>query len=274
MAEPSVVIVTGASSGAGRATARALAARGYRVFGTSRSPAADATPAVEMLPLDVRSDESVAACLAAVSAAAGRLDVLVNNAGFEQAGALEELSLDEARAQFETNFFGVVRMVKAALPLMRQQRSGRIINVSSLSGLSPIPFMGIYAASKFALEGYTEALRMEVKPFGIQVSQIEPGFLRTPMMNHRQVAAQPIADYDPWRQRAYDAIRDYEEKGPGPELVADTVLAILASPKPRLRYLAGGQARLVTRLRWLLPEAAFEQGARRTFRLDMATPPG
>jgi NAD(P)-dependent dehydrogenase (short-subunit alcohol dehydrogenase family) len=263
-----VVLVTGASSGAGQATARLLAERGYRVFGTSRNPGAGATSAAEMLPLDVRSDDSVAACLVAVSGAAGRLDVLVNNAGYEQAGALEELSLDEARAQFETNFFGVVRMVKAVLPLMRRQQGGRIINVSSLSGLSPIPFMGIYSASKFALDGYTEALRHEVKPFGIHVSQIEPGFLRTPMMNHRLAAAQPMAEYAVWRQRAYDAIRAYEEKGPGPELVAETVLRIATSRRPRLRYIVGGQAKLVTRLRRFLPESAFEQGLRSSFRLD------
>jgi NAD(P)-dependent dehydrogenase (short-subunit alcohol dehydrogenase family) len=221
-----------------------------------------------MVALDVRSDDSVAACLSAVSGSAGRLDVLVNNAGYEQAGALEELSLDEAKAQFETNFFGVVRMVKAVLPLMRRQVRGQIINVSSLSGLSPIPFMGIYSASKFALDGYTEALRLEVKPFNIHVSQIEPGFLRTPMMNNRQVAAQRIAEYDPWRQRAYDAIRAYEEKGPGPELVADAVLKVADSKKPRLRHIVGQQAKFVTRLRRFFPEEAFELGVRSTFRLD------
>ena len=221
-----------------------------------------------MLPLDVRSDDSVAACLSAVSGLADRLDILVNNAGYELAGALEELSLDEAKAQFETNFFGAVRMVKAVLPLMRRQQQGQIINVTSLAGLSPVPFMGIYSASKFALDGYTEALRLEVKPFNIRVSQIEVGFLRTPMMNHRQVAAGPIAAYDPWRQRAYDAIRAFEEKGPGPELVADTVLTIAASKTPRLRYVVGQQAKFVTRLRRFLPEGAFEQGVRGTFRLD------
>ena len=198
MAVQKVVLVTGASSGAGQATARLLAQRGYRVFGTSRSPAGgEVTPGLEMLSLDVRADASVAACIDAVSSRAGRLDVLVNNAGYELAGALEELSLEEARSQFETNFFGVVRMVKAVLPLMRQQKEGWIINVSSLSGISPIPFMGMYSASKFAVEGYTEVLRQELKPFNIHVSQIEPGFLKTPMMNHRQVAAQTIGAYDP-----------------------------------------------------------------------------
>ena len=269
MAEQRVVLVTGASSGVGQSTARLLARNGYRVFGTGRSPGgAGDTQGVTMLPLDVRSDDSVAACLGAVSGQAGRLDILVNNAGYELAGALEELSLDEAKAQFETNFFGVLRMVKAVLPLMRRQKQGQIINVSSLAGLSPIPFMGIYSASKFALDGYTEALRLEVKPFNIRVSQIEPGFLRTPMMNNRQVAAGRIAEYDPWRQRAYDAIRGYEEKGPGPELVAETVLKIAGSKTPRLRYVVGQQAKFVTRLRRFVPEGAFEKGVRGTFRLD------
>ena len=262
-----IALVTGASSGVGRATALALAGGGHRVFGTSRSPSSEGGP-VEMLRLDVRYDASVAACVAAVTGAAGRLDVLVNNAGYEQAGALEELSLEEARAQFETNFFGVVRMVKAALPIMRGQRSGRIVNVSSLAGLTPIPFMGMYSASKFALDGYTEALRLEVAPFGILVSQVEPGFLRTAMMQNRKAPERTIAEYDRWRERAFAAIRDYEEKGPGAELVADAILRSVTSRRPRLRYLVGGQARFVTTLRRFAPEAAFEKGARGTFRLD------
>jgi NAD(P)-dependent dehydrogenase (short-subunit alcohol dehydrogenase family) len=221
-----------------------------------------------MLPLDVRSDDSVAACVRAVSGLVDRLDLLINNAGYEQAGALEELSLEEAQAQFETNFFGAVRMIKAVLPAMRRWRHGQIINITSLAGLSPIPFMGIYSASKFALEGYTEALRLEVKCFNIRVSQVEVGFLRTPMMNHRQEAVERLTEYDPWRQRAFDAVHAAEQNGPGPELVAAAVVRIAASGTPRLRYVVGKQARFVTRLRWFLPAGAFEQGVRRTFRLD------
>ena len=160
--------------------------------------------------------------------------------------------------QFETNFFGVARMVKAVLPLMRRQRHGQIITVTSLTGLSAVPFMGIYSASKYALEGYNDALRLEVKPFNIHVSQVEVGFLRTPMMHHRQVSAGRITEYEPWRQRAFDAVRALEEKGPGPELVAETVLKIAASKTPRLRYIVGRQAKLVTRLRRFLPEPVFK----------------
>jgi NAD(P)-dependent dehydrogenase (short-subunit alcohol dehydrogenase family) len=266
MLDQRVVRITGASSGVGQSTARLLSHHGYRVFGTSRRPtSAEATPSFEMLPLDVRADESVRACVDAVVSRSGRLDVLINNAGYELAGALEELSPEEARAQFETNFFGVVRMVAAVLPLMRRRKGGHIINVSSLAGLSAIPFMGVYSASKFALEGYTEALRHEVKPFNIHVSLTEPGFLKTPMRDHRQLAANRLAEYDPWRQRALDAIRAHEEKGPGPESVAETLLYIVSSDTPRLRYLIGGEAKKVARLRRFLPAGLYEPGVRRNF---------
>jgi NAD(P)-dependent dehydrogenase (short-subunit alcohol dehydrogenase family) len=271
MADPRVVLITGASSGVGQSAARLLSRRQYEVFGTSRTPAsAGDIPGVEMLPLDVRRDDSVRACVEAVASRAGRLDVLINSAGYELAGALEELSSEEARDQFETNFFGVVRMVHAVLPWMRRQKRGLIINVSSLSGLSPIPFLGIYSASKFALEGYTEALRQEVKPFNIQVAMVEPAFLRTPMMSHRQVCANRIGEYDPWRRQALDAIRAYEEKGPGPDLVAETLLEIVSSTTPRLRHMIGQQAKSVARLRRFLPAGMYEQGVRRTFSLDKA----
>src|SRR5262245_28039263 len=147
-------------------------------------------------------------------------------------------------------------MVKAVLPLMRRQKQGHIINVSSLSGVSSIPFMGFYSASKFALEGFTEALRLEVSPFDIHVSLTEAGFLKTPMMNKRVASATQIEDYDVWRQRAFRAIRDHEQKAPGPELVSNAILRIIASRHPRLRHPIGSQAQLTTRLQRFLPEAA------------------
>jgi NAD(P)-dependent dehydrogenase (short-subunit alcohol dehydrogenase family) len=269
MTDRRVVLVTGASSGVGQSTARLLSQRDYTVFGTSRERSSAATiPNVEMLALDVREDDSVRACVEAVAGRGGRLDVLINNAGYELAGALEELSSEEARAQFETNFFGAVRMVNAVLPFMRQQKRGQIINVGSLSGLSSIPFLGAYSASKFALEGYTEALRHELKPFNIHVSLTEAGFLKTPMMNNRRAAANHMTAYDPWRRRALDAIRAHEEKGPGPDLVAEALLEIMSSTTPRLRYLIGKQAKSVARLRRFLPAGTYELGVRRTFGLD------
>ncbi len=269
MSDAKVILVTGASSGNGRATARLLAQRGHRVFGTSRNPAgAEKSPNVELVALDVQSDASVAACVKSVLDQAGRLDVLINNAGYELGGALEEISLDEARAQFETNFFGVARATKAVLPAMRRQQRGQIINISSLAGVAPIPFMGMYSASKHALEGYTEALRHEVQPFGIRISLVQVGFLNTPMMNARQLAAQRISAYDPWRQRALDAIRGYEEKGPGPELVAQAVARIVDDSSPGLRHVVGQEAIVVSSLKRFLPERLFEKGARSNFRLD------
>jgi len=265
-----VILVTGASSGIGRATAELLVGQGFKVFGTSRDPGRAAAPdGVEMLPLDVRSDDSAANCVARVLAAAGRIEVLVNNAGYELGGGLEETSLPELKALFETNFFGVIRMVNAVLPAMRGH-GGRLINISSLLGVSPAPFMGAYSATKFALEGYSEALGHELKPFGVSVSLVEPGFIKTPMRLKRQQAADPIDDYAPWRGRALAAVSAAEEKAPGPGLVAEAVLGIVKSRRPKLRYFVGGQAKLVAAQRRFLQEKAFEQGVRRTFRLDAA----
>ncbi|MCY1013953.1 SDR family NAD(P)-dependent oxidoreductase [Nannocystis pusilla] len=191
MREGTVVLITGASSGFGEAAARLLAARGpCRVFGTSRRAAGHDTPGgVEMLPLDVRSDASVAACVDAVMQRAGRIDVLVNNAGYTLAGAVEETAIDEAKAQFDTNFFGMARMVRAVLPVMRAQGGGRIVNVSSLAGLVGVPFHAHYSASKFAVEGLSEGLRQEVRRFGIHVSLIEPGDFKTAGTAARERAA-------------------------------------------------------------------------------------
>src|SRR5262245_20579880 len=270
MTDRRVVLITGASSGVGQATARLISRAGHRVFGTSRNPAGfEPVPAVTMLPLDIRNDDSVQACVNAVLSHAGQLDVLINNAGQELAGATEELSLNEAKSQFEINFFGVVRMVNAVLPVMRRQKHGQIVNVSSLSGLTSIPFLGIYSASKFALEVYTEAMRHEVKPFNIHVSLVESGVLKTPMRNNRQVAVNRIRDYDAWRERALNAIRAHEEKAPGPELVAEAVHEIIANERPRLRYAIGQEAKSITRLRRFLPAGMYEQGVRRNFALDM-----
>ena len=269
MADQKVVLITGVSSGIGQATAQLLAQRGFTVFGTSRHPsAAEKILGVEVLPLDVRVEESVNACVDAVLARAERLDVLVNNAGYVLRCAVEEAALEEARAQFETNFFGVVRMVKAVLPIMRRQGGGQIINISSLVGLVPLPFGGFYSASKFALEGYTEALRHEVKPFNIRVSLVEPGFIKTRLAENTRYPAQRIPDYDPWRQRVLEARQQYAEKAREPVLVAECVLSIIESGSPRLRYMVGKEAR-VARLREFLPESLFERGMRRRLHLDV-----
>src|SRR6266571_3502362 len=184
------VLVTGASSGIGQAIAQLLTARGFTVYGTSRKPTG------KLIPLDVRSDESVRACVDRV----GKIDVLVNNAGYSLMGSAEETSVDEAKAQLETNFFGVVRMVKAVLPAMRQALAGKIITIGSLAGITAIPFGAFYTASKFALEGYTEALWHELRPLGISVSVIEPGFVHTKIGEGTQIAAVSLGAYDSLRK--------------------------------------------------------------------------
>src|SRR5215510_1132990 len=175
-----VVLITGASSGIGRATAELLAARGYRVFGGVRAPATTrALAGVELVPLDVRDEASVKACVEKVRSRAGRIDVLVNNAGVNLVGAVEETSISQAQALFDTNVIGVLRMVQAVLPGMRRQGAGLIVNISSILGLIPAPYMGVYASTKHALEGLSESLDHEVRALGIRVVLIEPYYTRT-----------------------------------------------------------------------------------------------
>jgi NAD(P)-dependent dehydrogenase (short-subunit alcohol dehydrogenase family) len=267
MLKSNVALVTGVSSGIGWATAELLAQHGFRVFGTMRRPGENAPSGVEVLPLDVREDASVQSCVDRVLAAAGRLDLLVNNAGVALYGALEEVSTEQARAVFETNFFGVLRMTQAALPLMREQGRGRIVNVGSVAGFLPIPFEGIYSASKHALEGYSETLGLEVRRFGLHVSVIEPSFIRTNIDRNTAMADRLLAAYDDQRQRAIEALRRSIETGNPPTMVARAVLSAATSPKPRRRYLVGHDARILRSLRTLLPPSWFELGLRRRFRL-------
>src|SRR3954447_12401604 len=161
---------------------------------------------------------------------AGRIDLLVNAAGYLCAGGVEESPLAEARSQFETNYFGVVRMTQAALPGMREQRSGHIVTISSLAGLVPVPFWGHYNASKFAVEGLMETLRHEVRPFGIQVALVEPGNIKTPFYARPQAAG--MSEYAGARVRAFAVMGGFEDKAPGPEIVARKVLAIARDAHP------------------------------------------
>src|SRR2546428_4629691 len=213
-----VALVTGVSSGFGRAPAALLATHGFQVVGNSRPPIERPGGSYEMLPLDVCSEISVQACVQTILQRTGRIDLLVNNAGYAQGGALEENSLDDARAQFETNVFGVLRMLKAVLPVMRQQGGGQIITVSSILGIVAIPYLGLYASSKFALEGMIEALQDEVRPFPIRVSLVEPTFFRTHFA--AQPPATPLAVYEPARQSMLRYIQEAVAQGPDPELVA------------------------------------------------------
>jgi len=266
MADRRVAVVTGASSGIGAAIAGQLAAAGLRVFDASRSTPADPTAAIEHVTIDVSDDASVREGVADVLREAGRIDVLVNNAGYLCAGAVEEVSLADAQAQFQTNYFGVVRMTVAVLPGMRERNLGHIVTVSSLVGLVPVPFWGHYNASKFAIEGLMETLRHEVRPFGIQVAMVEPGNIKTPFYARPQ--PEGIAAYAGARGRAFGAMAEYERKAPGPDVVARKVVAIVNSAHPALRNKITKEARQFTLLKWLLPAGVFEAGVRRGFKLD------
>ena len=259
------VLVTGASSGIGQAIAQLLAQRGYNVFGTARKPGAAPRTGITMVALDVRSDDSVRTCVERVLSQAGRLDVLVNNAGYNLMGAAEETSLEEAKSQFETNFFGVVRMVNAVLPAMRKAGTGKIINIGSLAGITAIPFGGFYTASKFAIEGYSEALWHELRPLGISVSVIEPGFVHTAIGDATQLAQSSLTAYDGVRTRATSALARQVKAGIAPEAVAQAVLRTIESRAPALRYRVGADAVWLPRLKHAIPWPLFAAGVRRTF---------
>jgi NAD(P)-dependent dehydrogenase (short-subunit alcohol dehydrogenase family) len=260
-----VALVTGASSGIGAAIADALVKRSFRVFGTSRQPAT-LGPQVERIALDVGSQESVDDCVKQVLVAGGRLDVLVNNAGYLLAGAFEEATVEQAQGLFDTNYFGVVRLTRAVLPAMRQQRAGHIVTVSSLAGRVPVPFWGHYNASKFAVEGLMETLRYEVKPFGIRVCLVEPGAIKTPFYARPQASA--MVEYAPWRDAALGVMKGFEAKAPGPELVGAAVGRLVAKANPPLRTLVTREARIFSFLRWLLPAGMNEQATRLGFKIN------
>ncbi len=253
------ILVTGASSGIGRAVAAHLAKDGWRVFGTSRS-GRGGPEGVEMIACDVDSDDSVTRAVSAAAVHTGRIDALVNNAGWALMGAIEDTAIAEAKAQMETNFFGVLRMTRAVLPLMRTQGGGHIVNISSLSGVFGTPFSGVYSAAKFAVEGMSEALRLEARPFGIRVALVEPGDFRTNLPSMRRtVAAAAASEYAAAFQRFHKNQAKDEAKAPLPEPVAVLVAKILADPNPRARYSVGMfTQRMVGPLKRFLPGALFE----------------
>jgi NAD(P)-dependent dehydrogenase (short-subunit alcohol dehydrogenase family) len=258
-----VVLITGASSGIGAATAGAFAARGWRVFGTSRTPSASSE--ATLLPLDVRDDASVNACVAEVERRAGRIDALVNNAGELLFGPIEEVPLDAAHHLFETNFWGVARMVDAALPILRRQQRGHIINVGSIAGTTAIPLNGFYAASKHALRGYTEALRHEVHAFGVRVSLVAPGDFRTRLWEGSPLVPSTIEAYVPLRDRVMRAVELQLKGAEAPHPVAVRIVELAESDAPPLNNAVGGMAKLLPLMKAWMPEGVFERGVRRRF---------
>lgn len=264
-------LITGSNSGIGFATAIYLARRGYTVWATMRDLAksgelrarieSEQLP-IEIAQLDVCDDTSVQSAVERVVRTSGRIDVLINNAGYGLRGAVEEVSLDEWKRQFETNFFGAIRVTQAVLPHMRAQRSGAIVNISSVLGRFAIPFSGAYTASKFALEGLTETLRYELAPFNIRVILIEPGFIATRFQENAQLAQAAQRDDSPYsifKKASGRRVQRNIYRAAPPERVAETIYRAITHPNPKLRYPVGRDARLVLPLRRFLPERLFER---------------
>jgi len=262
-----VAIVTGAATGIGEATVRALHAAGYRVFGTYRKLPAAKVSGVDYVLCDVTSDEAVDAAVHEVLAKAGRIDLLVNNAGAGLVGAAEESSLEQARWVFDVNLFGVVRMTKAVLPSMRQQRSGCIVSISSVMGLIPSPFMALYSASKHAVEGYSQALDHEVRAFGIRAVLVEPSYTRTTFESNALVADQQSEAYAQGRANAEAVLRREVAKAGSPDVVAKAVVTAATAAKPQLRYTAGRDATTVSLLRRFVPDSAFDKSLRKRMQM-------
>ncbi|HKR38611.1 MAG TPA: oxidoreductase [Paraburkholderia sp.] len=265
----SVALVTGASSGIGKAIAIRLVEAGYRVYGTSRRGAQDSRQLFEMLPLDVTSDASVEAAITELLRLHGRIDVLVNNAGFGVAPAgAEESSIEQAKAIFETNFFGLVRMTRAVLPHMRRQESGRIINISSVVGFLPAPYGALYAATKHAVEGYSESLDHEVRTKGIRVSLIEPAYTKTHFDANLLAADSTLEVYRGMGAHVEKALSDAITKGDAPSVVADVVLKAATAARPKVRYTAGSLAGKLRLIRRFAPAGLIDAALRKDLGLD------
>jgi short-subunit dehydrogenase len=260
---PGVALVTGASTGIGYATAKALQNAGFRVFGTSRRAVAQRTDGVTMLTCDVTDDRSVAKLVYDVLAEAGRIDLLVNNAGVGLIGGAEESSTVQAQALFDVNVFGVLRVTNAVLPAMRRQGKGRIVNLSSVLGLIPAPYSALYASTKHAIEGYSESLDHELRPFGIRVVLVEPAYTRTSFEENLARPDNLLDVYDAARAGMDVIMRKAIETGDAPEVVAETVLKAATAPVPRGRYAAGKMARQVSLLRRFVPASAFDKSLRK-----------
>lgn len=258
-----VIVITGASSGIGKTTAERFVQKGCRVFGTSRNLAkAEAIPGVEWIEMDVGSEESVHKGVHAILVKAQKIDVLINNAGGSFVGAIEETSLVEAEKLFNTNVWGVLRVIQAVLPHMRKQGSGRIVNISSVLGFLPSPYMGIYAASKHAIEGLSESLDHEVRQFGIRVTLVEPAFTRTNFDINAPHAATQIDVYNKQRTLAATAIAKSITEAPSPELVAKTIVHAAFSPW-KMRRTPSGIATILSKLWHILPARVLDSATRK-----------
>lgn len=262
-----VAVVTGVSSGIGRVVAEKFSKQGCRFFGAVRNiEKAKPLAGVDLVEMDVDDDASVQRGIQSVIDRTGRIDVLVNNAGMTLIGAVEETATVEAAALFNTNVLGMLRTMQAVLPHMRAQRGGRIVNVSSVVGFLPAPYMGLYSASKHAVEGMTESLDHEVRQFGIRVTLVEPSFTKTNLEINAPHTSSRIADYNRERDLASGAFIHTIKRAPDPDGVAKTIVKA-ALGTWRMRHTPAGQATLLSRLRRFMPAGPVDSSLRKSFGL-------
>jgi short-subunit dehydrogenase len=249
-----IILITGASSGIGLATGKLAVAAGHTVYGTSRSE--KSVEGIRMLKMDVCSDAEVEAGIRHILSEQGRLDILIGNAGYGIAGSVEDTGIDETKRQFETNYFGALRVIRAVLPVMRSQGSGCIVTVSSVAGVLAIPFQASYSATKFALESTMEALRSEVAPFGIKVSLVEPGDTQTGFTDARVLADDSHANsaYSELLTRSVKRMAHDEQHGTTPEKVARVICRIAFSGNPPVRTAVGFDYKLILFMKRLVPD--------------------
>jgi NAD(P)-dependent dehydrogenase (short-subunit alcohol dehydrogenase family) len=256
-----VVFITGASSGLGKEVGLYLHQKGFKVFGTSRTPSNYPNFPFPLLEVDVRNSTSIQAALDFVLKNSGRLDVVINNAGVGITGPIEETLTTEIKNNFETNFFGPIEVIKASLPHMRKQNSGLIINITSIAGSMGLPFRGIYSASKGALALLTEALRIEVSSFGIEIVNIAPGDYATNIANNRYHA--PLIKNSPYfmtYEKVLKQMNEHVESGNDPREISDVVFKIIEAKKPKVHYLVGSfMQKFSVFLKGILPAKIYEK---------------
>ena len=271
MADQKVAVVTGSSSGIGYETALVLARNGFRTYATMRNlekakaisdVAKREKLSLHTIKLDVTDEKSVNDAIKTIKSDAGRIDVLVNNAGYGLTGSLEDLSMSEIKAQYETNVFGLIRVTQAVLPIMREQKSGIIVNISSIGGKMAIPLQSPYHGTKFAVEGLSESIAYELEPFGIKIVIIEPGAIKTNFDTGMVVAQKnqnPSSPYYKSMQKLQSSINSVFKNGTPPAKVAEVILNAITTPNPNLRYTVGEDAALLAQKRKELPDSEFQK---------------
>ncbi len=270
MKNQSVILITGANSGFGLACAKALAEKGHKVYGTYRNfkkaePLFELSRSLPVFPIvmDVDRTPSVQKAVSLIFKKEGRIDVVINNAGFVMAGFLEDLSDEDLKAQFETNVIGILRVCRAVLPIMREQKSGKILNIGSVAGFASLPGLGAYSATKFSVNSITEALRMETRPWGVEVSEVNPGEIQTSVVQNARMGKKvmsPQSPYTPFTRQFEEVSKERFKKAAPVEKLVGVVLKALEDSPMKRRYLVKADDYATYYLRWLLPDALWERG--------------